>query len=145
MKNYKLQKYVRSNQDTCIHQRPIVWPGEVVESGQIIADGPGTNGSELALGQNLLVAYMPWEGYNYNYEDAFVIIERLLYDDLFTSLHIETFEVEIFKTKSHRVSRVPDLIRVFTGTHTPEAEERSKCFFINNKFFIFKKFCNCYF
>ena len=62
--NYKLQKYARSNQDTCINQRPLVWPNENVTSGQIIADGPGTNGGELALGQNLLVAYMPWEGYN---------------------------------------------------------------------------------
>jgi DNA-directed RNA polymerase subunit beta len=94
--NYKLQKYVRSNQDTCIHQRPIVWPGEVVESGQIIADGPGTNGSELALGQNLLVAYMPWEGYNY--EDAILVNERLVQEDLFTSVHIEKFDLEVRQT-----------------------------------------------
>jgi len=94
--NYKLQKYVRSNQDTCIHQRPIVWPGEVVESGQIIADGPGTNGSELALGQNLLVAYLPWEGYNY--EDAILVNERLVREDLFTSVHIEKFDLEVRQT-----------------------------------------------
>ena len=94
--NYKLYKYARSNQDTCINQRPLVWPNEKVESGQIIADGPGTNGGELALGQNLLVAYMPWEGYNY--EDAILINERLVQEDLFTSVHIEKFDLEIRQT-----------------------------------------------
>ena len=94
--NYKLYKYARSNQDTCINQRPLVWPNEKVESGQIIADGPGTNGGELALGQNLLVAYMPWEGYNY--EDAILINERLVQEDLFTSVHIEKFDIEIRQT-----------------------------------------------
>ena len=84
---YTLQKYKRSNQDTCINQRPIVWKGEYVTSGQIIADGPGTDGGETALGQNITVAYMPWEGYNY--EDALLINERLVYADLFTSIHIE--------------------------------------------------------
>ena len=94
--NYKLQKYARSNQDTCINQRSIVWPNEKIKSGQIIADGPGTNGGELALGQNLLVAYMPWEGYNY--EDAILINERLVQEDLFTSIHIEKFDLEIRQT-----------------------------------------------
>lgn len=94
--NYKLQKYARSNQDTCINQRSIVWPNEKIECGQIIADGPGTNGGELALGQNLLVAYMPWEGYNY--EDAILINERLVQEDLFTSIHIEKFDLEIRQT-----------------------------------------------
>tara|TARA_B100001029_G_C15061535_1_gene458955 strand:+ start:265 stop:3510 length:3246 start_codon:yes stop_codon:yes gene_type:complete len=94
--NYKLQKYARSNQDTCINQRPLVWPNENVTSGQIIADGPGTNGGELALGQNLLVAYMPWEGYNY--EDAILVNERLVQEDLFTSIHIEKFDLEIRQT-----------------------------------------------
>ena len=94
--NYKLQKYVRSNQDTCVNQRPIVWPSEKVESGQVIADGPGTNGGELALGQNLLVAYMPWEGYNY--EDAILVNERLVQEDLFTSIHIEKFDMEVRQT-----------------------------------------------
>jgi DNA-directed RNA polymerase beta subunit len=93
---YKLQKFNRSNQDTCINQRPIVWPNEKVYAGQIIADGPGTNGGELALGQNILVAYMPWEGYNY--EDAILINERLVQEDLFTSVHIEKFDVEIRQT-----------------------------------------------
>ena len=95
---YQLQKFSRSNQDTCINQRPIVWPYEQLDSGQIIADGPGTSGGELALGQNLLVAYMPWEGYNY--EDAILINERLVHDDLFTSVHIEKFDVEVRSTSA---------------------------------------------
>ena len=94
---YKLTKYQRSNQATCINQRPFIAVNEKVYLGQILADGASTDGGELAVGQNIVVAYMPWEGYNY--EDAFVISERLLYDDLFTSLHIETFEVEIRQTK----------------------------------------------
>ena len=94
---YKLTKYQRSNQATCINHRPFIAVNEKVYLGQILADGASTDGGELAVGQNIVVAYMPWEGYNY--EDAFVISERLLYDDLFTSLHIETFEVEIRQTK----------------------------------------------
>ena len=102
---YKLQKFVRSNQETCINQRPIVWPNEHVSSGQIIADGPATSGGELALGQNLLVAYMPWEGYNY--EDAILINERLIEEDLFTSIHIEKFDLEVNVTDfgAERVTR----------------------------------------
>nr|ARW63727.1 RNA polymerase b-subunit [Chondria sp. (in: red algae)] len=95
--HYRLKKYYRSNQDTCINQRPIVWPGEVVLKGQAIADGASTDSGEIALGQNILVAYMPWEGYNY--EDAFLISERLVYDDLYTSIHIERYEVECRQTK----------------------------------------------
>ena len=95
---YTLQKYIRSNQDTCINQRPIVWKGEYVTSGQIIADGPGTEGGETALGQNITVAYMPWEGYNY--EDALLINERLVYADLFTSIHIEKYDLEVRETKT---------------------------------------------
>ena len=94
---YSLTKYLRSNQDTCINQRPFVSINEKVSIGQIIADGASTEGGELSVGQNIIIAYMPWEGYNY--EDAFVISERLLYDDLFTSLHIEKFEIEIRQTK----------------------------------------------
>ena len=90
---YKLQKYLRSNQQTCINQRPIVWKGEKIKSGQILTDGPGITSSELALGQNILVAYMPWQGYNF--EDAILISERLVYDDIFTSIHIERYKVEI--------------------------------------------------
>ena len=95
--NYSLYKYQRSNQETCINQRPVVWNGEEVKSGQILTDGPGINGTELALGQNLLLAYMPWEGYNF--EDAILINERLVYEDIFTSIHIEKYEVEIDQTE----------------------------------------------
>tara|TARA_B100000787_G_scaffold26983_1_gene17842 strand:+ start:2625 stop:5921 length:3297 start_codon:yes stop_codon:yes gene_type:complete len=95
--SYNLQKYQRSNQDTCINQRPSVWLGEEVVTGQVIADGAATEGGELALGQNILVAYVPWEGYNY--EDAFLISERLVYNDVYTSVHIEKYEVEARQTK----------------------------------------------
>lgn len=94
---YYLQKYQRSNQDTCINQRPIVWIGEEVKKGEVLADGAATEGGELALGQNVLIAYMPWEGYNY--EDAFLISERLVYEDLYTSIHIEKYEIESRQTK----------------------------------------------
>lgn len=90
---YKLQKYLRSNQQTCINHRPIVWKGENIKSGQILTDGPAITSSELALGQNVLVAYMPWQGYNF--EDAILISERLVYDDIFTSIHIERYKIEI--------------------------------------------------
>jgi len=90
---YKLQKYLRSNQQTCINHRPIVWKGEKIKSGQILTDGPAITSSELALGQNVLIAYMPWQGYNF--EDAILINERLIYDDIFTSIHIERYKIEI--------------------------------------------------
>nr|YP_009774084.1 RNA polymerase beta subunit [Caulacanthus okamurae]QIZ74701.1 RNA polymerase beta subunit [Caulacanthus okamurae] len=95
--HYRLKKYYRSNQDTCINQRPIVWPGEKIIIGQTIADGASTDGGEMALGRNILVAYMPWEGYNY--EDAFLISERLVYEDIYTSIHIERYELESRQTK----------------------------------------------
>lgn len=94
---YPIQKYQRSNQDTCLNQRPIVFPGDRVRSGQVIADGSATEGGELALGQNIIVAYMPWEGYNY--EDAILISERLVQDDVYTSIHIEKYEIEARQTK----------------------------------------------
>ena len=94
---YELQKYQRSNQDTCLNQRPIVFPGEQVQAGQVLADGSATEGGELALGQNVLIAYMPWEGYNY--EDAILLSERLVFDDVYTSIHIEKFEIEARQTK----------------------------------------------
>nr|YP_011005486.1 RNA polymerase beta subunit [Choristocarpus tenellus]WAM62349.1 RNA polymerase beta subunit [Choristocarpus tenellus] len=96
LKIYYLEKYRRSNQEIGNNQKPIVWPGQIVKTGQIIADGPGTDGGELALGQNLNVAYMPWEGYNY--EDAILISERLIHQDLFTSIHIERFQLTVNKT-----------------------------------------------
>ncbi len=94
---YKLTKYQRSNQDTCINQRPIVKKNDKVKKGDVIADGPSTDQGELALGRNLLVAFMPWRGYNF--EDAIIISERLVRDDYFTSVHIEEFELEARDTK----------------------------------------------
>lgn len=95
---YYLRKYFRSNQETCINQRPLVWCGEKVFSGQIIADGPSTNDGELSLGRNLTIAYMPWEGYNY--EDAIVINERLVIDDCLTSIHIDEYETNLSYSES---------------------------------------------
>ncbi|MEX1159195.1 MAG: DNA-directed RNA polymerase subunit beta, partial [Thermomicrobiales bacterium] len=94
---YRLQKFVRSNQDTCINQRPSVASGARVEAGQIIADSSSTDNGELALGQNVLVAFMPWEGGNF--EDAILLSERLVRDDVFTSIHIEKYETEARDTK----------------------------------------------
>ncbi len=94
---YKLLKYSRSNQGTCINQKPIVKKGERVEAGQIIADGPSTDHGELALGRNVLVAFMTWEGYNY--EDAILISEKLIREDYYTSIHIEEFESDARDTK----------------------------------------------
>jgi DNA-directed RNA polymerase subunit beta len=94
---YNLQKFVRSNQDTCINQRPSVRQGERVTIGQIIADSSSTENGELALGQNVVVAFMPWEGGNF--EDAILISERLVRDDVFTSIHIEKYETEARDTK----------------------------------------------
>ena len=95
--HYKLQKFVRSNQGTCINQTPIVDIGERVEVGQPIADGPATDHGELALGYNIIVAYMPWEGYNY--EDAILLNENLVKRDIYTSIHIEEYECEARDTK----------------------------------------------
>ncbi|MTI60587.1 MAG: DNA-directed RNA polymerase subunit beta [Firmicutes bacterium] len=95
--SYKLLKFKRSNQGSCVNQRPIVRKGDVVETGDIIADGPSTNKGELALGRNTLIAFMPWEGYNY--EDAILISERLVKEDAFTSVHIEEHEAEARDTK----------------------------------------------
>jgi len=94
---YNLVKFQRSNQNTCINQKPIVKTGEVVKKGQIIADGPATDLGELALGKNILVAFMPWEGYNF--EDAIIISERLIKEDVFTSIHIEELGIEARETK----------------------------------------------
>ncbi|MEA3364977.1 MAG: DNA-directed RNA polymerase subunit beta, partial [Candidatus Hydrogenedentes bacterium] len=94
---YRLKKFTRSNQNTCINQKPIVNKGDKVEAGEIIADGPATDGGELALGRNALVAFMPWEGYNF--EDAVLISEDLVKEDAFTSIHIQVFELEARDTK----------------------------------------------
>ncbi|HLA96349.1 MAG TPA: DNA-directed RNA polymerase subunit beta [Pyrinomonadaceae bacterium] len=94
---YSLVKFKRSNQNTCINQRPIVSVGESVKKGQVIADGPCTDRGELALGRNVLVAFMPWRGYNF--EDAILVSERLVKDDYYTSIHIEELEIEARDTK----------------------------------------------
>ena len=94
---YSLLKYQRSNQNTCINQRPLVAVGDVVNAGDIIADGPSTDLGELALGRNVLVAFMPWNGYNF--EDSILISERIVRDDVFTSIHIEEYEIMARDTK----------------------------------------------
>ena len=94
---YDIIKFMRSNQGTCINQRPIVSEGETVKKGQVIADGPSTDHGEISLGKNVLVGYTTWEGYNY--EDAVLISERIVSEDLYTSIHIEEFEIEARETK----------------------------------------------
>jgi DNA-directed RNA polymerase subunit beta len=110
--HYLLETYHRSNQNTCMRHRPVVQTGEWVERGDLLADGTATVGGELTLGKNILVAYMPWEGYNF--EDAILISERLVYEELYTSLHIDRHEVETRQTKLgyDRITReVPGLGR----------------------------------
>ncbi|WP_256762330.1 DNA-directed RNA polymerase subunit beta [Cohnella sp. WQ 127256] len=94
---YKLQKFMRSNQGTCINQRPLVRRGEIIKKGDIMADGPSTDTGELALGRNVVVAFMTWEGYNY--EDAILLSEKLVREDVYTSIHIEEYESEARDTK----------------------------------------------
>jgi DNA-directed RNA polymerase subunit beta len=107
---YSLVKYQRSNQSTCINQRPIVNLGQRVQKGQVLADGPATSRGELALGRNVLVAFMPWGGYNF--EDAIVISERVVKEDIFTSIHIEEFEVEACDTKQGKEEITRDIPNV---------------------------------
>ncbi len=97
LKSYNLIKFRRTNQDTCINLRPIVLKGQRIKKGQILVEGYATQGGELALGRNLLVAFMPWQGYNF--EDAIVINERVVREDIFTSIHIEEFDLEVRDTK----------------------------------------------
>jgi DNA-directed RNA polymerase subunit beta len=94
---YNLTKFMRSNQGTCINQKPVVRPGDFIQAGDVIADGPATEGGELALGQNAIVAFMPWGGYNF--EDSILISERMVQEDRFTTIHIEEFEVAARDTK----------------------------------------------
>src|SRR4029079_901735 len=94
---YRLTKFRRSNQDTCTHQGPCVSEGTRVKKGQVIADGPATREGELALGRNVLAAFLPWGGYNF--EDAILVSERLIKEDVFTSIHIEEFELQVRDTK----------------------------------------------
>jgi DNA-directed RNA polymerase beta subunit len=111
---YSLDNFHRSNQDTCLVHKPSVFEGQWVQSGDLLADCSASVGGELALGQNILIAYMPWEGYNF--EDAILISERLVYDDLYTSIHIERYEVEIRETKLGREEITREI---------PDAPERS--------------------
>ena len=94
---YSLLKFQRSNQNTTVNQRPLVKVGDVVRKGDILADGPSTEDGELALGRNVLVAFMPWNGYNF--EDSILISDRVVRDDVFTSIHIEEYEVMARDTK----------------------------------------------
>ena len=107
---YNLVKFKRSNQNTCINQKPVVSIGQRVEKGDVLADGPATDRGELALGQNVLVAFMPWEGYNF--EDAIIISERVVRDDRYTSIHIEEFEIEARDTKLGREEITRDIPNV---------------------------------
>jgi len=107
---YALSKYQRSNQNTCINQRPLVATGDKIKQGQVIADGPSTENGELALGRNILVAFMPWDGYNF--EDAIVISEKVVKEDIFTSVHIEEFEVEARDTKQGKEEITRDISNV---------------------------------
>lgn len=111
---YKLHKFKRSNQGTCINQKPIVRVGQRVNTGDVIADGPSTDQGELALGRNVLAAFMPWEGYNY--EDAILISERLVQDDVFTSIHIEEYESEARDTKLGAEEITRDIPNVAEGS-----------------------------
>ena len=96
-KIYRLSKFRRSNQDTCINQKPIVAEGQKIAKGDILAHGPSTENGELALGKNLVVAFMPWEGYNF--EDAIILSQRLVKDDVLTSIHIHEHEIDARDTK----------------------------------------------
>jgi DNA-directed RNA polymerase subunit beta len=111
---YSLDNFHRSNQDTCLVHKPSVFEGQWVQSGDLLADCSASVGGELALGQNILIAYMPWEGYNF--EDAILVSERLVYDDLYTSVHIERYEVELRETKqgNEEITReIPDVPESF--------------------------------
>ncbi len=128
LRPYRLLKYRRSNQGTCQNQRPIVEVGEKVQKGQVIADGPSTEAGEIALGKNLVVAYMPWEGHNY--EDAIILSERLVKDDVLTSIHIEEHEVDARDTKlgAEEITRdIPNVSEEIPGDYlvgkvTPKGE-----------------------
>ena len=125
-KVYTLRKYQRSNQSTCIDQRPAVTKGQYVKKGSIIADSSSTVGGELALGQNVVVAFVSWEGGNF--EDAILISERLVQDDRFTSVHIEKYEVEARDTKlapKRSPAIFPTWARMLSKTWTSTASSAS--------------------
>jgi len=111
---YNLRKVAKSNQETCINQKPIVWSGEIVFSNQIIADGPATKGGELAVGRNFTIAYMPWDGYNY--EDAIIINESLITKNLLTSIHIEKYGTEV-NHGTEKVTRKISAVTKYSRRH----------------------------
>ena len=98
---YRLTKFARSNQSNCYNQKPIVYKGDHVEKGEVIADGPSTKNGEIALGKSPLIGFMTWEGYNYR-EDAVLLSEKLVQNDVYTSVHIEEYEAEARDTKLDR-------------------------------------------
>jgi DNA-directed RNA polymerase subunit beta len=110
LKTYKLTKFFRSNQDTCVNQKPIVSEGQRVRKGDILADGSSTDHGELALGKNVLVAFMPWRGYNF--EDAIVVSERIVAEDVYTSIHIHEFELTVRDTKRGEEQFTRDIYNV---------------------------------
>src|SRR5256884_42762 len=112
-RHYPLQKFARSNQGTCLNHRAIVKPGQHVDKGDILADGPAIDNGEMALGRNVLVAFMPWEGYNF--EDAILLSERVVKEDLYTSIHIEEYESEARETKDGRGRGITGRARVSTA------------------------------
>lgn len=128
---YYTSKFVRSNQSTCINQKPIVVSGQKVTKGMILADGPSTQNGELALGRNILIGFMSWEGYNY--EDAVLISEQLVRDDVFTSIHIEEYESEARETRlgEEQITRdIPNLseeaLKTWTKTVSSESARKSE-------------------
>ena len=115
IKEYRLTKFRRTNQDTCVNQKPIVHTGQRVEDGTVLTDGFATDGGELALGKNVLVAFMPWRGYNF--EDAIVLSERLVSEDVYTSVHIEEFELQVRDTKRGEEELTREIPNVSEESH----------------------------
>src|SRR6185436_10603067 len=107
---YKLRKFVGLNEKTCLNQKPIVKEGDTIKKGQVLADGAGTSQGELALGKNVLVGFMVWDGYNF--EDAIIVSERLVKEDLYTSIHVNEFDIEIRETKLGREEFTRDIPNV---------------------------------
>ena len=112
---YELIKFFRTNQDTCINQRAIVYPGQKFKKGDVLADGSSTDKGELALGRNVLVAFMPWRGYNF--EDAIIVSERLVAEDVYTSIHIEEFELQVRDTKRGEEELTREIPNVSRRSH----------------------------
>ncbi len=121
---YNLTKYTRSNQNTCINQRPLVHAGNQIEKGDVLADGPSTSMGELALGQNLLVAFMPWNGYNF--EDSILISERVVEEDRFTTIHIEELTCVARDTKLGPEEVTADIPNVGDAALTQARRERHR-------------------